>query len=127
MGEPGLFALRRRIEDQREAIAEKVQEKSGQHLDVATRVPDADLAMRGGTEAQPRKVAEAESRDAIRSIGSAPCRAPALGDQRRNRAVNRRAPRIAPVQIGNDDLERVEGFVIKLPAHSVSPNPIVSG
>ena len=105
-------------------IAEQVQEKSGEHLDIAARVPDADLAVRGRTEAQTHKVAEAQGRDALRLVRPAPRRTPAFGDQRRDRAVDRRAARIAPIQIGDDDLERVEGLVIEFPAHPASPDRI---
>ena len=126
IGEPGFLALGGRIEDQRKSVAEQVQEKSGEHLDVAARVPDADLAVRRRTEAQTHKVAEAQGRDSLRLVRPAPCRTPALGDQRRDGAVHRRAARIAPIQIGDDDLERVEGLVIKFPAHPASPDRIAS-
>ena len=126
IGEPGFLALGGRIEDQRKAIAEQVQEKPGEHLDIAARVPDADLAVRRRTEAQTHKIAEAQGRDALRPIRPTPRRAPALGDQRRDRAVDRRAARIAPIQIGNDDLERVEGLVIEFPAHPASPDRIAA-
>ena len=126
VGKPGFLALRGRIEDQRKAVAEQVQEKSGEHLDIAARVPDADLAVRGRTEAQAQKIAEAQGRDTLRLVRPTPRRAPALGDQRRDGAVDRRAARIAPIQIGDDDLERVEGLVIKFPAHPASPDRIAS-
>ena len=41
----------------------------------------------------------------------------------RDRPVHRRAAGIAPVQIGNDDLKRVERIVIDFPAHPASPDP----
>ena len=126
IGEPGFLALGGRIEDQRKSVAEQVQEKSSEHLDIAARVPDADLAVCRTTEAQTHKVAKAQGRNALRPIGPAPRRAPAFCDERRDGAVHRRAARIAPIQVGDDDFERVEGLVIKFPAHPASPDRIAS-
>ena len=123
VGEPGFRPLRGRIEDQRKAVAEEVEDKPGDHLDIAPRVPDADLPMGRRTEAQAQEVADGQAGDALGPIGSEPRRPPARGDQGGDRPVHRRAAGIAPVQIGNDDLKRVERIVIDFPAHPASPDP----
>ena len=102
-------------------IAEQIEHEPGDHLHVAARMPDADLAMGRRTEAQAHKIAQTQALDPLRPIRSEPGGSPALGDQGRDRAIDRRAARIAPIQIGNDDLERVEGLVIECPAHARLP------
>ena len=69
------------------------------------------------TEAQAEKIADGEGGDSVGTIRPQPRRSPPLGDQRGDGAIDRRAARIAPVQIGNEDLKLAEGLVIQFPVH----------
>ncbi len=61
----------------------------------------------------------------LRPVRTEPCRATALGDQRSDGPVDRRAAGIALLEVGNDDFERVE--VGEVPPHAARSGLPVAG
>ena len=101
--EPGvgrLPPLPGRIEDELQPPAEALQDEPEQHFRVAAGVPDARRTpFRRRPEAQPHEVEEAQAGDPVRPVGAEPDGVAALGDQRRDRAVDRGDAGIALLEV----------------------------
>src|SRR5271166_2458209 len=107
-----MAALGGGIEDQREAESQRLQDQTGQHFDIAARMPDAQPMAPGRFYAQIQEIAPAEPCYALRNVGSKPRRVAMRGDQRGDGPVDRRAAGIAPAQIGDDDFDLVQNFIL---------------